>query len=119
MRHCAGIRNRTLHVAVNEKSRFRLFFSSTVHTMKQRIKQKRCRECAADDEYGGAEMDLMLELEDARIQWKNMQTVYNEVSDPALIDTVIYQVMAAEQRYEYLLRLAKQEALTCENIPVR
>lgn len=48
-----------------------------------------------------------------------MQSIYNEVSDPALIDTVIYQVMAAEQRYEYLLRLAKSESLTCENIPVR
>ena len=68
---------------------------------------------------GGAEMDLMMELEDARWQWKNMQNIYNEVSDPALFDSVIYQVMAAEQRYEYLLRLAKSEALTCENIPVR
>ena len=64
-------------------------------------------------------MDLMMELEDARWQWKNMQNIYNEVSDPALIHSVIYQVMAAEQRYEYLLRLAKSEALTCENIPVR
>lgn len=69
--------------------------------------------------YGGAGMDLISELEDARWQWKNMQSIYNEVSDPALIDTVIYQVMAAEQRYEYLLRLAKSESLTCENIPVR
>ena len=68
---------------------------------------------------GGAEMDLMMELEDARWQWKNMQNIYNEVSDPALIDSVIYQVMAAEQRYEYLLRLATSESLTCENIPVR
>ena len=68
---------------------------------------------------GGDEMDLMMELEDARWQWKNMQNIYNEVSDPALIDSVIYQVMAAEQRYEYLLRLAKRESLTCENIPVR
>jgi hypothetical protein len=68
---------------------------------------------------GGAEMDLMMELEDARWQWKNMQNIYNEVSDPALIDSVIYQVMAAEHRYEYLLRLAKSESLTCENIPVR
>ena len=69
--------------------------------------------------YGGAGMDLISELEDARWQWKNMQSIYNEVSDPALNDTVIYQVMAAEQRYEYLLRLAKSESLTCENIPVR
>lgn len=64
-------------------------------------------------------MDLILELEQAKTQWKNMQSVYNEVSDPALIDTVIYQVMAAERRYEYLLRMAKSESLTCENIPLR
>ncbi|MBR4944195.1 MAG: DUF2508 family protein [Peptococcaceae bacterium] len=64
-------------------------------------------------------MDLILELEEARKQWRNMQSVYNEVSDPALIDAVIYQVIAAERRYEYLLRLAKSESLTCENIPVR
>lgn len=64
-------------------------------------------------------MDLALELEEARDQWRNMQSIYNEVSDPALIDTVIFQVMAAERRYEYLLRLAKSEALSCENIPIR
>ena len=58
-------------------------------------------------------MDLILELEDAKTQWKNMQSIYNEVSDPALIDTVIYQVMAAERRY------AKSESLTCENMPIR
>lgn len=66
-----------------------------------------------------SDMDLALELEEARAQWRSMQSLYNEVSDPALIDAVIYQVMAAERRYEYLLRLAKNEALTCENIPVR
>ena len=64
-------------------------------------------------------MDLILELEEARKQWRNMQSVYHDVSDPALIDAVIYQVIAAERRYEYLLRLAKSESLTCENIPVR
>lgn len=64
-------------------------------------------------------MELMLELEAAKKQWKNIQNVYNEVSDPALIDAVIYQAMAAERRYEYLLRLAKSESLTCENIPIR
>ena len=60
-------------------------------------------------------MDLALELEEAKNQWRNAQSVYNEVSDPA----VIYQVMAAERRYEYLLRLAKSESLSCENIPIR
>lgn len=64
-------------------------------------------------------MDLVQELEEARDQWRNLQNVYNEVSDPGLIDAVIYQTMAAERRYEYLLRLAKSEALSCENIPIR
>ncbi len=64
-------------------------------------------------------MDLVLELEEARDQWRNMQSIYNEVCDPALVDAVIYQVMAAERRYEYLLRLAKSESLSCENIPIR
>ena len=69
--------------------------------------------------HGGVKMDLMLELEEAKCQWKNMQNIYNEVSDPALIDAVIYQMIAAEHRYEYLLQLAKRESLTCENIPIR
>ena len=66
-----------------------------------------------------ARAEPMAKVEEAKEQWKNMQSVYNEVSDPALIDAVIYQVMAAERRYEYLLRLAKSESLTCENIPLR
>lgn len=89
----------------------RLFFCKVVHTIEKDGLASICMEVVA--------VDLAQELEEAKCQWHNMQSVYNEVSDPALIDAVIYQVMAAERRYEYLLRLAKAESLSCENIPVR
>ncbi len=70
-------------------------------------------------EYGGGWDGFGFRAGRSQNQWRNAQSVYNEVSDPALIDAVIYQVMAAERRYEYLLRLAKSESLSCENIPIR
>lgn len=64
-------------------------------------------------------MDLLQEIDQALDQWQNMQTIYNEVNDPLLVETVIHQLIAAERRYDYLLRLAKAEDLYSDKIPLR
>lgn len=65
------------------------------------------------------DLDLLQEIEEAKQQWKNMQNIYNELQDPGLIESVIYQMIATERKYEYLLRLAKAEHLSCEEISFR
>lgn len=56
--------------------------------------------------------DLPHILEEARQEWLQAQALYNHVSDQDLIDHVVYQMQAAEKRYIYLLKLAKQKGIT-------
>ncbi|EGO62539.1 hypothetical protein ALO_17781 [Acetonema longum DSM 6540] len=51
-------------------------------------------------------------LEQARQEWLQAQAMYNYVSDNDLIDHVVYQMQAAEKRYIYLLKLARQRGIT-------
>lgn len=64
-------------------------------------------------------MDLLQEIKETKQEWQNMQKIYNELQDPGLIDAVIYQLNAAERKYEYLLRLAKSQQLVNKEFIVR
>ena len=64
-------------------------------------------------------MDLYLELNEAKNQWQNLQSIYNEVTDPAVIDSVVHQMIVVEQRYDQLLRKAREQALVCNTIQLR
>ncbi len=46
----------------------------------------------------------------ARIEWQNARQLFNDVSDPDLVDYAIYREEAARRRYMYLLKQAKLEA---------
>ena len=64
-------------------------------------------------------MDLYLELNEAKNQWQNLQSIYNEVTDPAVIDSVIHQMIVVEQRYDQLMRKAREQSLVCNTIQLR
>lgn len=64
-------------------------------------------------------MDLQTALQNARIQWRNLESIYNEVTDPAVIDSIIHQMIVAEQNYDRLLARAKAEELTAQEIQTR
>ena len=46
----------------------------------------------------------------ARTEWQNARQLFNDVSDPELVDYAIYREEAARRRYMYLLKQAKLEA---------
>lgn len=46
----------------------------------------------------------------AREEWQNARKLFNDVSDPDLIDYAIFREEAARRRYIYLLKQAKLEA---------
>jgi hypothetical protein len=46
----------------------------------------------------------------ARDEWNNARQLFNDVSDPDLIDYAIYREEAARRRYMYLLKQARLEA---------
>jgi len=46
----------------------------------------------------------------ARNEWQNARQLFNDVSEPELIDYAIFREEAARRRYMYLLKQAKLEA---------
>ncbi len=63
--------------------------------------------------------ELLQQIAEAKMQWQNLQRVYNEVSDPRVVEHVILQLQATESRYGYLLQLSKEARLRQEAIELR
>jgi hypothetical protein len=48
-------------------------------------------------------------VEKARQEWLSAQNYYNAVSDQDLVDHAVYMMQAAEKKYMYLLKKAREE----------
>ena len=64
-------------------------------------------------------MDLQTALQEAKTQWRNLESIYNQVTDPAVIDSIIHQMIVAEQTYDRLLSRARAENITTQEIQMR
>ena len=64
-------------------------------------------------------MDLQTALQEARTQWRYLESIYNQVTDPAVIDSIIHQMIVAEQTYDRLLSRARAENITTQEIQMR
>lgn len=53
--------------------------------------------------------DLYINLENAKKEWEEAKNIFENVSEPDLVDYAIYNVEAAERKYIYLLRQIKNE----------
>lgn len=59
-------------------------------------------------------------LEKALAYWKDAQNYFENVSDPDLIEFAIYDMKAAQQRYEYMVKCAKRGDLQAwEEHPIK
>ena len=48
-------------------------------------------------------------VEQARREWQDARQRFEQVSDPDMIDSAIFAIEAAEKRYIYLLKKAREE----------
>lgn len=53
--------------------------------------------------------DLYINLENAKKEWEEAKNIFENVSEPDLVDYAIYNVEAAERKYVYLLRQIKEQ----------
>ena len=53
--------------------------------------------------------DYYFLVEQARLEWQHAKERFDQISDPDLIDHAIYDLGAAERRYIYLLKKAREE----------
>lgn len=51
--------------------------------------------------------NISKEIELARKEWEYALKMFNEVSDPEVIDYIVYYIIAAERRYMHLLNKYK------------
>ncbi len=56
-----------------------------------------------------AGQDISRLIEEAKKEWIRAQALFENVSDPEMVDHAIHLIMTAEKKYTYLLRLAKVE----------
>ena len=62
--------------------------------------------------------ELLNDIIQARDEWQQAKNYFNNVNDDGLTDHAISLCQAAEQKYVYLLQLAKQEGLVNNNISI-
>ena len=53
-----------------------------------------------------------INIENAKKEWEDAKNIFENVSQPDLVDYAIYKVEAAEQKYVYLLKQYRNNNLT-------
>lgn len=57
------------------------------------------------------------EVEGARRDWLVAQMYFDAVGEPELVDQAIHRILAAERRYMYLLRKAREDRISLPMTP--
>ena len=55
------------------------------------------------------ENEVYINLENAKKEWEEAKNIFENVSEPDLVDYAIYNIEAAERKYVYLLKQIKNE----------
>lgn len=76
---------------------------------------KHSKEEAVDE----GEIELLDEVNEAKFHWQCLHNLFNEASDPRVVEHIIHQIIATEKRYGYLLQLAKEQNIRCSEIDIR
>jgi ABC-type nitrate/sulfonate/bicarbonate transport system substrate-binding protein len=70
--------------------------------LNQIIKAESYRQKQAKEKYWGL-------IDEAKKDWQEARAYFNTVTEPELVDHAIYTLGAAEKRYVYLLKKAREE----------
>lgn len=86
--------------------------------IKQRIKKEE-PPLQSNQETMDAEalMDIFTMTKCAQREWENAWAFFNEAKDEDMIEEAIYELMAAEHRYNYFLKLAKAQNIRNGGVP--
>ncbi|WP_326910944.1 DUF2508 family protein [Sedimentibacter sp. MB31-C6] len=53
--------------------------------------------------------NIYINIEKARKEWEEAKNIFENVSEPELVDYAIYNVVAAEKKFTYLLKQIKND----------
>lgn len=80
-------------------------------TIMQSLKQRKQLKIS-EQEKKQENQRLLEEYYDTLIQLRHVRSVFQQVTDPELINACVYEMNALQQRYAYLLQRIKEEKLT-------
>jgi len=61
------------------------------------------------EDKGKTDNSLVEIIDRAKEEWLDAGRIFEEVTDPMLIDYAVYQLKASEKKYMYLIKIAKKE----------
>ena len=59
--------------------------------------------------------ELLLQIEESKQRLQTLLMNLEYVTDPELMDCLIYELKAVQGKYQYLLKIAKAYHLTCDH----
>lgn len=69
------------------------------------------RDTRASKQVGDRHMELLQAVDSARREWIAAESYFKMVSEPELVDHAVFMIEAARKRYEYLLRVAREQKI--------
>ncbi len=67
----------------------------------------------AGEEPGGEEEVRSL-VEQARAEWEVARVLFEEAAEPELVDHAVHRMLAAEKRFNYLLKEARKQGVQAD-----
>ncbi len=81
----------------------------TIRQLRQALESISARISAGEHQDAAKEKDVFDMVEDARREWQCAMDYFDHVYDPDLVDHAIHAMEAAEKKYTFLLKKARQE----------
>ena len=63
--------------------------------------------------------EVIAGIEDVKSRISSAMDVFNNITDDALIDSCIYEIISLNERYRYFLRLAKEGGIRADGFEDR
>jgi len=65
----------------------------------------------------GEDIEVVAALEAVRSDMEFLHNCFDETTEPILVDSLIYELKAANLKYQYYIGLCKQRGIVCGEIP--
>ncbi|MCL2286424.1 MAG: YaaL family protein [Firmicutes bacterium] len=85
--------------------------NKTPAPIKQEKKPRKSRRLSQED------IEIVAALEAVRSDMEFLHNCFDQITEPILVDSLIYELKAANLKYEYYINQCKQKGIICGDIP--
>ena len=65
----------------------------------------------------GEDMEIVVALEAVRSDMEFLHNCFDQTTDAILVDSLIYELKAANLKYQYYLNICKEKGIVCGTMP--